>query len=96
MEKELDLIKYIKFACLTGAATILSLPAIAVEPAAVEVGVVDIFPQLTLATSYDDNFLQDSNIELDTFVTTINPAFNAVAQRGSDTIVLVTSLCRVL
>lgn len=85
MEKELDLIKCIKFACLTGAATILSLPAIAVEPAAVEVGAVDIFPQLTLATSYDDNFLQDSDIELDTFVTTINPAFNAVAQRGSDT-----------
>ena len=81
--------KSVEKSVITGVAIVFSSVCLAVEPAAIEVGVrvgvVDIFPRLNLGTSYDSNFLQASGNELDTFVTTINPAFQARAQSGNDT-----------
>lgn len=73
---------------LAAAILLASTQAMAVEPAAVPVGVFSVYPTLAVSTGVNDNFLNSSGAKLDTWVTTISPSIQAVAEQGANSYVI--------
>jgi len=62
-----------KQALLVGLTGILSSPAFAIEPAAVAIGEMDLYPSINFATGHDDNIVATENNEISSWVTRIAP-----------------------
>jgi hypothetical protein len=78
--------------CAAVTAAFLSTPAIAVEPASIDVGNLALTPTLEVKQGYTDNLFDSSNDKKSTSITTVRPSFNLQGQKGGLTAGLNASL----
>ena len=75
--------KLLRLAILS-AAGVYASTAVAIEPAGVSAGPVDLIPTLTVQTGYNDNLYGDETGEKGTFFSVISPNLQAIAEKDND------------
>jgi len=58
--------------------------ALAIEPASISVGAIDVIPQVTLQVAHNDNIFSEETGEIDSLITVVNPSVQLVSQRDND------------
>ena len=68
---------------IAGIACLTSAPTFAIEPAAVEIGELNLYPSIVLKTSHNDNIASTETNEIKSWITRINPNFALQGERDN-------------
>lgn len=83
--------KYLSTVCGITLASACSL-AYAIEPAAIDMGAFQVYPELSIGVGTDSNYLRSNTNEQDSIVTTVSPSISAIAQQGANSFTIDLSL----
>lgn len=69
---------------IIGVCGVYASSAVAIEPASISAGAIDIIPQLTVRLSHNDNIYSEQTNKDSSFITVLNPSVEFVAEKESN------------